>query len=685
MSAVCRALQRKKKGKKSISTEALVNVNNCTAVENNDEESRSPMLFCYDSQVKKKRKSTKKHKPVKVKKKLHEKQTQHESDTSIVSENQGDAEDFIIEETKGHILSRKVIHLQAKSDQPELNNHSIQDYCSRSTGRTDIDLLDDVPSVHDHPGECSSVEIPRDAMQSSTLCLGSLINSPSVHLEESDEDSIIDSGRSKKFPLMNISSPRLAGSISSCRSKTTDFCSSRTGSDYTYSYVSTYTDATATVSAKTITASPPVKMKVCPNLNSTVCRGKDCIGDVEFPQSISPVVKHKVHLLPQAKCLQQECTFRSDDVRSLKTKDKVKQRMPKSSTVLFGSENTSSLHLVSDNLTTIHSGDMGKSGETYNIPDRIPSRKHSTPLIPATNEDNVASRQHELKEFQKSKRRCLVSASTPRGSAKKLLLDISPIKHTTLDDDELHIHDSTIVNSEEIIVPSLKEPASQDRFDTVHKNNTSAAPGQSTQMFINNQSGHHGDTCLPHSYRQHSSGTDNKVMLEKSVLQTGTTFSRSTCRVKAVETSGKHCVRSQVEMIPYSKDIKIPETSSDTRNKTHSSSFHGDLNVTDVHTEQCGFADKHSLLTEQYSKSHYQVTIMPSTHGMQAVQQENRMPCESHGTFSQEFLYPHATKKQYKKRSLKSFKQSVSTLCYINRLCMASQKYLRAALRTVHQ
>lgn len=59
------------------------------------------------------------------------------------------------------------------------------------------------------------------------------------------------------------------------------------------SHKTDYIAATATVSAKTITASPPVKMKVCQNLNSTVCWGKDCIGDIEFPQSISPVVKHK--------------------------------------------------------------------------------------------------------------------------------------------------------------------------------------------------------------------------------------------------------------------------------------------------------------------------------------------------------------------------------------------------------
>lgn len=202
-------------------------------------------------------------------------------------------------------------------------------------------------------------------------------------------------------------------------------------------------------------------------------------------------------------------------------------------------------------------------------------------------------------------------------------------------------------------------------------------------MFISNQSGH-GDTCHPHSYRQHSSGTDNKVMLEKSVLQTNTTSSRSTCGVKAADTSGKHCVRSQVEIIPHSKDIKVPEKSSDTH-KTHSSPCHGDTNSTNVHTEQCGFADKHSLLTEQYSKKHYQVTTMPTTHRMQAVRQENSMSCESHGTFSQEFLCPHATKKQYKKHSLKSLKHSASTICYINRLCMASQKYFRAALRTVHQ
>lgn len=102
---------------------------------------------------------------MKVKKKFHEIQTQHLSDTSIVSENQEDAEDFVIEETKSQILPREITNLQAKSDQPDFNNHSIHAYCSRSTGRTNVDLLDDVLSEHDHSGACSIVEIPRDAMR----------------------------------------------------------------------------------------------------------------------------------------------------------------------------------------------------------------------------------------------------------------------------------------------------------------------------------------------------------------------------------------------------------------------------------------------------------------------------------------------------------------------------------------
>lgn len=47
--------------------------------------------------------------------------------------------------------------------------------------------------------------------------------------------------------------------------------------------------ATDTASTNKIRNSPPVKMKLHNVLNSTAYKGKDCLGTIEFPSSISPI------------------------------------------------------------------------------------------------------------------------------------------------------------------------------------------------------------------------------------------------------------------------------------------------------------------------------------------------------------------------------------------------------------
>ncbi|CAG5126109.1 unnamed protein product, partial [Candidula unifasciata] len=76
----------------------------------------------------------------------------------------------------------------------------------------------------------------------SALCLGSFTQSPLCLVESSDDDSLIDSEREDKCHYVTISATRRGDSLASDGSKTTTGSSSQMGSDYTYSYVSTYTD-----------------------------------------------------------------------------------------------------------------------------------------------------------------------------------------------------------------------------------------------------------------------------------------------------------------------------------------------------------------------------------------------------------------------------------------------------------
>ncbi|XP_055880716.1 uncharacterized protein LOC106080034 isoform X2 [Biomphalaria glabrata] len=297
-----------------------------------------------------------------------------------------------------------------------------------------------------------SIEIPRDIKGTWSGPSRLLGISPPVDLVPSDDECLITSpppSTAKKEKILSDENwVTYSSDVHGARSVSTDTgsCRKSISSKFTYTYISTYTENSKSKTSCGERSSSPhvIFKKACPNLNSTTYWNKEDIGAIHFPDSISPIFK--MPDVPKNELLKKN----QEKWKSLRVHEKVEQE-PKCSTQLFVSISSSQNKMFNSVSTIPEDSKTQGPQETFN-PETTKTGynvkgvfENSAELVPVSNKVDVVAPNKEVK------------SSTPHhGSTSVFTLDLSPIK-SVHDEDELYIHSSKDVNSEEIIVPSLMQ------------------------------------------------------------------------------------------------------------------------------------------------------------------------------------------------------------------------------------
>ncbi|KAH9512497.1 hypothetical protein Btru_038623 [Bulinus truncatus] len=394
---------------------------------------------------------------------------------TVLSSDEADSESslMIVEE---NLLVQPNLKLENISTVQKQNNNVME--CSLSYKELNLD---------------TSIEVARKSSETLRHSARGLDCTPLVELAASDDDSFpnfpLFPSKKKDVTLSEQAWVTVSSDSKGTKSYNTDTESNRKtmSSKYTYSFVSTYTDGTASSKgSSTDKLSPHVFMKKhCP-LNSTTYRNKDDIGTVQFPDSISPVVDKCLAIM----CIPDSSSKNNhkEQIKKWKHHETHEQDLnQKCSTHLFVSVSSSKTNMF-------HSLDLSEIREVSQT--KVPQEK----LCEQTDETTRTERTHinciTLKPDQhhlhghvdKVQQKKEFLCSTPHSDNAALILDLSPIKSPVFEDSELPINFSVEVNTDEIIVPSLEQsPYIDDR----------QAPQSIEQEKGGNENG--GEKVLQHS------------------------------------------------------------------------------------------------------------------------------------------------------------------------------------------